>query len=197
MLQPTLSSIQTMVKRSARAAEAGRFDAFGLAARGESLGGELDVARRARIADHLPAQSAAVPIAWKIAGGHDGVARPMLTVTIEGSLPLVCQRCLQTFDLPVAQQTELLLARTEAQLELLDDGEAEVVLAAAPLDAMTLVEDEILLSLPFAPRHAEEQCPAGVKDSAEAAPAKPAPGETSPFARLSALKKGTDGFFKE
>ena len=187
---------QKMVKRRARSTEAGRFDAFGLAARGESFGGEVDVSRRARIADRLAPTSAAL-IAWEISGGRDGVGRPTLKVAIEGSLPLVCQRCLQPFELPVAQQTELLLARTEEELEPLDNsGDAEVVLAAAPLDAMTLVEDEILLSLPFAPSHAEGQCPvrpAAVADSAAAT----APGRTSPFARLSALKKGTDGFFEE
>lgn len=138
-----------------------------------------------------------MPIRWSITGGHDGVGRPMLMVKIEGSLPLVCQRCLQAFDLAVEQQTELLLARTEAELEPLDSAEAEVVLAAAPLDATTLVEDEILLSLPFAPNHAEEQCPVRLAPAAEAAPAMQRSGTTSPFAQLSALKKGTDGFFKE
>jgi uncharacterized protein len=195
ILAVTPSGTRKMVNRSSRSAKAGRFDAFGLAARGESLGGEVDVAGRERISDRLAPTSSAVPIAWQISGGQDGIGRPMLTVTIEGSLPLVCQRCLQPFELPVKQQTNLLLARAEAELEPLDNsGEAEVVLAAAPLDAMTLVEDEILLSLPFAPNHAEEQCPARVPAAAAAAPA---PGATSPFARLSALKKGTDGFFKE
>lgn len=186
-----------MVNRSARSAQAGRFDASGLAARGESLGGEIDAARRPRVADRLAPLSSAVPITWKIAGGQDDLGRPTLTVTIEGTLPLVCQRCLQPFELPVAQQTELLLARTEGELEPLDSGEAEVVLADAPLDAMTLVEDEILLSLPFAPIHAEEQCPVRLAPGAESAPATPAPSTTSPFARLSALKRGTDGFFEE
>jgi uncharacterized protein len=181
-----------MVNRSAGASRPGRFDAFGLAARGESIAGNADVARRPRIADRLAPLPVAVPIAWTIAGGHDGVGRPTLTVTIEGSLPLVCQRCLQPFDLPIAQQTELLLARTEAELEPLDAGETEVLLAAAPLDALTLVEDEILLSLPFAPSHAEERCPGGVAPVAGSAAAKPAQGRTSPFARLAALKKGTD-----
>lgn len=187
-----------MVKRKARSTEARRFDALGLAARGESFGGEVDVARRARIADRLAPLSSVAPITWEIAGGHDGVGRPTLTVTIKGNLPLVCQRCLQPFELPVAQHTELLLARTENELQPLDDsGETEVVLAAAPLDAMTLVEDEILLSLPFAPSHAEEQCPLRLAALAGSKAATAAPSTTSPFARLSALKKGTDGIFEE
>jgi DUF177 domain-containing protein len=184
-----------MVNRGAGATGAGRFDAFDLAARGEQLAGEVDLMRRARVADRLAPMTAATPIAWKIAGGHDASGHPTLSVAIEGRLPLVCQRCLQPFDFAVAQQTELLLAREEAEIEALDAGEAEVVLAAAPLDVVTLIEDEILLSLPFAPSHAEEQCPARIGSGAAAD--KPAPGKTSPFARLAALKKGTDRSFEE
>jgi len=32
------------------------------------------------------------------------------------------------------------------------------VLAAGPLDPIELVEDELLLSLPYAPTHAEGEC---------------------------------------
>jgi uncharacterized metal-binding protein YceD (DUF177 family) len=61
-------------------------------------------------------------------------------------------------DQPVRQSTMLLLARNEADLLHLDEiSEHEVVLANAPLDPVTLVEDELLLTLPFAPRH-EASC---------------------------------------
>jgi len=33
-----------------------------------------------------------------------------------------------------------------------------VVLAKSPLDPVTLVEDELTLTLPFAPRHADDGC---------------------------------------
>jgi uncharacterized protein len=191
------SGTEKTVKASRGATRTGRFAAFDLAARGESLAGQIDAARRDRLVDRLaPAQEGA-PIAWKIVGGRDPVGRPMLTVSVEGSVPLVCQRCLQPFDLPIAQQTELLLAREEAELEPLDAGEAEVVLAAEPLDALTLIEDEILLSLPFVPHHAEGQCPGAVGTTAAPAGDRVAPGTSSPFARLAALKKRTDRSTKE
>jgi uncharacterized protein len=185
------------VKRSAGATRAGRFAAFDLAARGESLAGQIDATRRARLADRLAPTTPAAPIAWKIVGAHDPAGRPLLTVTVDGSLPLVCQRCLQPFDLHVAQQTQLLLARTEAELEALDAGETEVLLAAEPLEALTLIEDEILLSLPFAPSHASGQCAGAVGPVAARASDASAPNATSPFARLAALKKGTDRSFEE
>lgn len=184
------------MNRSTGATGAGRFDAFGLAARGERLAGELDAMRQARVAERLAPTKGATPIAWSIVGRRDAVGRPALAVAVEGSLPVVCQRCLQAFELPVAQQTELLLARTEAELEALDMGDAEVVLAAAPLDALTLIEDEILLSLPFAATHAEGRCAGSLGPDAAATTTK-APSKTSPFARLAALKKGTDRSFEE
>ena len=62
-------------------------------------------------------------------------------------------------DWPVSQRTEVLLAHDEGELERLDaETEGEVVLADQQLDAATLVEVELLLTLPFAPRH-EGECP--------------------------------------
>jgi uncharacterized protein len=82
-----------------------------------------------------------------------------LAIEIEGSVPLTCQRCLDDFEWPVAQRTEVLLAHDERELALLDaDSSAEVVLAGAPVTTLTLVEDELLLALPFAPRHPEGAC---------------------------------------
>jgi uncharacterized protein len=185
------------VNRSAGSIRAGRFDAFDLAARGESIAGVVDVARRPRLADRLAAMMASVPIAWEVVGGHDALARPMLTVAIEGNLPLVCQRCLQPFDWALAQRSELLLAREETELEQLDAGEPEVLLAASLLDPMTVVEDEILLALPFVPRHVDGACAASPEPAARSEVAKTEPGTTSPFARLATLKKGTDETLEE
>src|SRR5206468_7201690 len=148
--------------------------------------------RRPRVADRLAPNTTSAPIAWQIAGARDALGRPMLAVSVEGDLPQECQRCLQSFDAPVSQRSELLLARNDAELERLDAEEAEVLLAATPLDAMTLVEDEVLLWLPFAPRHPEGQCTAAIITSSGSDPGQAVNATTSPFARLAALRKGTD-----
>jgi uncharacterized protein len=169
-----------MVTRTAgRRVEARRFDAFRLGQRGEVLAGELDVAALARVADQLGSADRPARVAWTIEGGQDGLGRPMLTLTVQGSLPLVCQRCLQPCDVAVDQRSELLLARDEAELKRLDADQREVVLASAPLDARTLVEDELLLSLPFAPRHPEAECARGASSGGEGEQ----PGQTLPFKR--------------
>jgi DUF177 domain-containing protein len=176
------------VKRRAGTAGAGRFDALELAARGDTLSGEIDMTLRARVADRLVPGAASV-IAWQIAGARDGLGRPILAVSIEGTVPLICQRCLQPFEARLAQRSELLLAHDSAELQRLDSEAPEVVLAASPLDAVTLIEDEVLLSLPFAPRHPEGQCPAGAAASLKSE-TQDSSATISPFARLAALKKG-------
>jgi len=175
------------VNRSAGAGVPRDFDALQLASRGETLTGEVDMARRARVADRLVPEAAA-PIAWQIAGARDALGRPTLVVTIQGSLPVVCQRCLQPFDASIDQRSELLLARDSAELKRLDAEALEVVSAAGPIDALSLIEDELLLSLPFAPRHPEGKCPASETMVMERGSTRQK--SASPFASLAALKKG-------
>jgi uncharacterized protein len=163
-----------------------RFDALKLSASGESLAGVVDAAELPRLADRLAADAGAARIEWHLVGGSDGQRRPVLTLTLAGTVPLVCQRCLQPFVAVVDQSTELLLARSEAELARLDGDEVEVVLATERLDPLSLVEDELLLSLPFSPRHGEGQCEAAgsavaVDDGSQ--------GKASPFLRLGELKK--------
>jgi uncharacterized protein len=135
-----------------------RFDALKLAANGGELSGRLVVSGRERLADRVAGDGVAVD--WSIAGGRDRAGRLALTVTVAGQVPLQCQRCLGRFDWPVDQRTEVLLATSEAEMARLDEAsEDEVVLADAPLDPATLVEDELLLTLPYAPRH-PDRCPA-------------------------------------
>jgi DUF177 domain-containing protein len=138
---------------------AGRFDAFRLARERGVLEGSVDAAHLPRLNDRMAEGPSS--IAWRIDGTADASGRPALTIDLTGEVSLECQRCLGRLAWPVSQQTELLLAHDDAELARLDtDSEAEVVLAQAPLDPLTLVEDELVLALPFAPRHPEGECQA-------------------------------------
>ena len=136
-----------------------RFDAFKLARRAGTLAGSVDARRLPNVEDTLAPGDDPVPVAWTIEGRKSAEGRPSLGIDIAGSVPLVCQRCLGRLDWPVEQATEVLLAQDERELAALDDAsEVEVILADGPLDAAELVEDELVLTLPFAPRH-EGACP--------------------------------------
>lgn len=161
-----------------------RFDAFKLAERGESLSGEVDASVLGRLVDRVVAapEGRSQRLHWTVEGGRDEKGRPRLTLNLDGAVFMTCQRCLRPLEQVIAQDTDLLLARDEAALIALDAEESEVVLANAKLDVLSLVEDELLLSLPFAPRHAQGECVAATT------PAATGPERESPFASLGTMK---------
>jgi uncharacterized protein len=165
----------------------GAFDAFRLAGRGQMIAGNVDAATLSRVADRLAPGPG--PIRWRIAGKVDASGRPALELRLDGEVPLECQRCLRPFAWPVAQSTLLLLARDERELARLDaDDEHEVIAASRPLATLGLVEDELLLTLPFAPHCGRADCATGDAGRAGAAGEVAAP---SPFGALAALKESS------
>jgi uncharacterized protein len=167
----------------------GRFDGFGVAAQRAVIAGHVNASALPRVADLLAEEAGAADIDYRITGSADAAGRPALEIAVAGAVPLTCQRCLRPFRWPVRQTTLLLLARDERELARIDeeDHEHEAVLADAPLDALTLVEDELLLTLPFAPRCPEAECPAARNERAGAA-STAAAGTASAFAMLAQLK---------
>jgi len=171
------------VKRDSGKRAPGWFDALELARTSGIISGEVDPGKLSRIADRLAPSAGSLPvrITWRIDGGHDAMRRPALTVSVEGEVRLICQRCLRPVAVSISQRTMLLLAPSELDLAVLDEAEPEVVLANAPVDPLGLVEDELLLSLPFSPRHDENECAAAVATQSGRA-------VQSPFAGLAQLK---------
>ena len=138
-----------------------RFDAFRLARERGSRTGSVDAASLPRLADRLVEAGTPSPVKWSVAGTVDAMGRPALSLRLSGVVTLECQRCLGALHWPIAHETELVLARDDAEAARLDeDAEAEVLLATAPLDPITLVEDELVLTLPFSARHPDGECTA-------------------------------------
>ena len=164
---------------------AAAFDAWDLASRRASLSGSVAADELPKVADRIATDASAAELRWRIEGAADAVGRPALAIALEGTLPLECQRCMRTFEWPVSQQTLVLLAKDERELVRLDEDDVhEVILAAEVLEPIPLVEDELLLTLPFAPHCDRADCV--VQAEAKAAPE--AIGGASPFAALVALK---------
>ena len=147
----------------------------------QTLQGDLPVSSLARLQDWLHDALGQVDIV--VRGGKDAQLRPVLHLAITGALHLRCQRCLGSLDYPLRVSTTLLLvSQAEADAAELDDVEVDSIVASRELDVAGLVEDELILSLPYAPRHAEGQCTHGGAHD-------PRQGKPSPFAKLAELKK--------
>ena len=90
---------------------------------------------------------------------------------------------------PVEAERDFLFVADEATAEALDeDSEADVLVISRDFDALSLVEDELILALPLVPRH--DNCPQSLPDSAVDAAFEQASERPNPFAALAALKKG-------
>ena len=143
--------------------KAGSFDAFRLARERGVLEGTLDAVDSDRLMERVAeGEEGQGVVQWRIAGTTDSAGRLALAIVVEGEIPVTCQRCLSEFLFPVDRETVAVLARNEQEADGLDAStDDEVLVADHALVASELVEDELLLTLPFAPMHPEGACEAG------------------------------------
>jgi len=159
-------------------------DSLEFARTGQTLRGSLPLPGLTRLRDSLVDTLGAVE--FEVKGGHDARGRPLLILAIHGMLNLQCQRCLGAIEHPLqVLNTLLLVTAGESAAGNLDEEDAEWVEASGNFDVATLVEDEIILSLPYAPRHDEGACRQAGTTAADGAAA-------SAFARLAALKQNNN-----
>ncbi len=153
-------------------------DAFRFAKEGRVLEGTLPLSAFERLHDLLAVVEGEV--SFRIEGFKGNRGEYLLQLVVMGVLPLACQRCLKAvpYDLDVDNLLELVPEGVELSQDELEDDTRDFLPVAKELDVAEFVEDEILLSLPVAPRH--EKC--GLPGAADA-------GERiNPFAALSGLK---------
>jgi uncharacterized protein len=149
---------------------------------GQELRGSVEVDSLKRLEDVL--YDTEGKLDYSVGGSRDKRNRPRIDVRVAGHLHLQCQRCLGLLEHEVTVDSSLLLIEPGApQDPELDDPEGPDALeTSAELDVMMLVEDEVLLSLPISPRHAEGECVSRIKD------ARTLTNSQSAFAQLDALK---------
>lgn len=156
-------------------------DGLEFARTGSKLQGAWPVADFPRLKDALRACSGSVR--YELEGLPQAQGRPALRLRLEGTLQLTCQRCLGALELPLGIEVVLQLAASQAEIdaEPLEAEGPERIVAGREMAVHDLIEDELLLALPIAPRH--EHCAA--RESGEARDTH------SPFAGLRGLMSGT------
>ena len=153
-------------------------DSLEFARSGGQLRGEARVAQLERLADSLFDSGGGLK--YQLAGGCDARGRPRLQLTVEGAINLRCQRCLGNLTYPVTVESSLLVLAGKAGGDTAEIDDLDGIPADPQTDIWALVEDEVLLAIPIAPRHAEGQCKAAVDTAAQRT--------ASPFAVLAGLK---------
>jgi len=168
-------------------------DAFEFVRLRREASGTLPLASLDRFCAGLPEQPAgeAGQLNWSLRGRQGERGEPLLDLSVQARPVVVCQRCLAPFEWPVDARVALHLVRSEEELDDADLApdedeldEPEKVLGSERFDLLAQIEDELILSVPYIPRH--DTCPgqAGAPRQADDAPAE----RPSPFAVLEQLK---------
>lgn len=122
-----------------------------------SLRGRVCPCDLERLQDYLADKAG--ELVYSIEGLFDHQDRPMLRIAVSGTVNLSCQRCLEQLEHALELESELLLARNEDELCRYDENvTVDAIMASTALDILTLIEDEIILSLPNSPRHQDVAC---------------------------------------
>jgi uncharacterized protein len=154
---------------------------------GRELVGQIAVSEMVRLHDVVRNDAGQVSGQMSVAlnGELDAGRKHWLHLAIQGDLAVTCQRCLQPLILPLSIESHLRLIRPgEAWPEdEVDEGSDEepddAIEADEALDLLALIEEEVILALPYAPTH--EVCELPAADGLNK--------KASPFAALEVLKK--------
>lgn len=202
---PEAAPVETGVKR---------IDAFAFARMGKSAQGAIALVRLGRVVDGLPEQplGEAGLVTWSVQGeeGKTGLllGQPILRLHVRANPVVMCQRCNVPFAYPVDSEVVLQLVKSEDDLDddhsFADHGDddddegdegvgrdsvahlPEKVVGSHHFDLLAQIEDELILSIPYVPKH--DVCPGAQAKASEAPEEEPAVKRPSPFAVLEQLK---------
>lgn len=200
-----------------------RVDASKLFARRGRIEASLPLSRLTRLADYLADNSGHADVVLEF--GFDADGQKQITGSITAEVQLACQRCLQALPTQLESEVSLLVFATRAELEkqlhsqglAVDSMEQDVLVldelgeGVQPkggkhpersleqnLDVASLVEDELILSLPLVPMHEDVNCNREFNEhrsqveQEESSVLASGEGPGNPFAVLAKLKKDAD-----
>lgn len=159
---------------------------------GDSYVGDERLARFERLMEETRGLGGETLVSYSVQGetrqdaaGHD---EPWLHLAAQATLSLVCQRCMGPVDVPVTFERDFRFVASE-ELAAVEDEESDedVLVLSKTFNLLELVEDELLMAMPPAPKH--ETCPRPVKLQAADADFTDEPADKpNPFAVLQQLK---------
>lgn len=143
-----------------------RLEVRGFAEEGATVGGQEPLRDFSRLFAETQGRGGESLVTWSASGElrNPGHVHPEIWVHLRAQaiLALTCQRCLAPVDVPIAVERSFRFVADEDMAAAQDQESEEDVLALGrDFDLVELVEDEVLMELPLAPRHLI--CPVPVK----------------------------------
>ena len=162
-----------------------------MASAGATLAAEQPLAAFPRFADMLAASDGDVLIDLAFARDQQGI------VTLEGhvqaQVSIACQRCLEPMPHRVDSRFRVGVVWNEEQARQLPRSLEPLIVEEERYDLTTVIEDELIISLPYTSYHSLEQCGERARylsTGEEAAPEDEKEGKENPFQVLEKLKPG-------
>ncbi|HUQ52339.1 MAG TPA: YceD family protein [Gammaproteobacteria bacterium] len=132
-------------------------DLESLANREVTLNGELEIDRLTRLKSLLHSGVGSVRATLRFRQRGDGWLG--VELDYQGSVDLVCQRCLEPFRHELAESVNVVLADADSAPSPPPAGYEPFELEEGRLQPAQLVEDELIVTLPLVPKHARvEDC---------------------------------------
>lgn len=156
-------------------------DTVEFARKGMKIHDTIALSQFPRLSDMLSSKEGVIDYVLEGKVSQEGESH--LQLHIKGDLQLICQRCLGPLSYPLDAVADFILVSDESRIPA-EETEADTedyLVASKQMQVTELLEDELLLALPYAPKHSEEQCAekTGLKVDTE---------KQSPFAVLKGLK---------
>lgn len=149
---------------------------------------QVPVSAFGRLSEALGRQDTMLAIV--IRSGRAEAGMPLIEGSVEGSVALICQRCLELTRRTLGVSFSLAVVTPGGEDRVAPGHEALVLEDDEVTRFADLVEDELLLGLPLISRHERRQDCGPLADRLdELAEEGAAPGRESPFAVLGSLKK--------
>ncbi|WP_089703038.1 YceD family protein [Vreelandella arcis] len=165
-----------------------RVEPYKLAARREKLEGLVALDKLPRLAEETGHQSGDCQVVLEF--GVDTQGRREIRGHLQATLALPCRRCLEPLSQDVTSDFLLGMVADESLASELPASHEPVLVENEQLDLLTVVEDELILSLPQVVYHDESECHVSaeqlVSKTEEGGTEETAP--ANPFAVLSTLK---------
>ena len=158
------------------------------AVRSVTISGCVAVSKLQRLRSILASDEAQVEA--HCAFSRDEENRAVLGLSLTAKVEVTCQRCLQSMPIQVGGDSQLAVVGDDEQAQQLPAHLEPLVIAGEMCDLWSVVEDELILSLPFINYHDTEECKQLLEDYSQPAPAQ-GEGKESPFSVLEQLKPGS------
>jgi uncharacterized protein len=146
-----------------------RLDVRSFAQNAAQLEGEISLSKLERLAQdlsQLDGDLALKTVHWQASGESiavtGGVAQSWLHLSLQAQIPLQCQRCLQGMAHSIDAEHSFRFVKDEDEANAQDDdAEEDLLVASKQFNLLELIEDELVMALPYVPTH--DVCPVPVK----------------------------------